>query len=342
MSADTTTVPSGAAEVGDIALSVEDMRVTFSTASGPVTAVKGVSWEVRSRETLVILGESGSGKSVSLHAVASILPGNAEITGRISLHGRDVASLSRRELRRVRAEDVGMVFQDPLGSLNPCFSVGGQIAEVFRVHRGAGRREAMAKAVELLDLVDIDDPERRARQYPHQMSGGMRQRAMIALAIALDPVVLLADEPTTALDTSVRESVLRTMQAMRDRIGTAVVLVTHDIGVAAAIADRVAVMYAGRIVETGAVRDVLTNPSHPYTRALLESMPRFEAQGAELKAITGTPPNLGEERSGCWFADRCPVAEDRCRVERPGLRAAGGTGHRAACLLVGEQEENDA
>lgn len=338
MSADTTTGSTRSEQVGDVALAVEDMRVTFATGAGPVTAVKGVSWEVRSRETLVILGESGSGKSVSLHAVASILPGNAEIAGAISLHGRDVSSLSRRELRKVRAEDVGMVFQDPLGSLNPCFSVGGQIAEVFRVHRGASRRAAMSKAVELLDLVDIDDPERRARQYPHQMSGGMRQRAMIALAIALDPVVLLADEPTTALDTSVRESVLRTMQSMRDRIGTAVVLVTHDIGVAAAIADRIAVMYAGRIVESGGVRDVLTNPSHPYTRALLESMPRFDAQGEELHAIRGTPPNLGEDRAGCWFADRCPVVEDRCRVERPELRPAGGHGHHAACVLVGGTE----
>jgi oligopeptide/dipeptide ABC transporter ATP-binding protein len=326
----------------DVALRVDDMRVTFSTPSGPVMAVKGVSWEVRSRETLVILGESGSGKSVSLHAVGSILPSNAKIEGQISLHGRDVAALSRSEMRKVRADDIGMVFQDPLGSLNPCFSVGSQIAEVFRVHRGLRRREAMQRATDLLDIVEIDDPERRAKQYPHQMSGGMRQRAMIALAIALDPVVLLADEPTTALDTSVRESVLKTMQSMRDRIGTAVVLVTHDIGVAAAIADRVAVMYAGRIVEIGDVHSVLTAPAHPYTRALLESMPRFDSRGTDLKAISGTPPNLGVERTGCWFVDRCPLAEERCRDERPELADVGTHGHRAACVHVGVGAMGDA
>jgi peptide/nickel transport system ATP-binding protein len=330
------------ADLDDVALRVEDLRVTFSTPSGDVTAVKGVSWEVRARETLVILGESGSGKSVSLHAVGSILPSNGRVEGHISLHGRDVASLSRSQLRKVRAEDIGMVFQDPLGSLNPCFSVGSQIAEVFRVHRGTRRREAMNRAIELLDVVEIDDPVRRAKQFPHEMSGGMRQRAMIALAIALDPIVLLADEPTTALDTSVRESVLKTMQAMRDRIGTAVVLVTHDIGVAAAIADRVAVMYAGRIVEIGDVESVLTSPTHPYTRALLESMPRFDSRGTDLKAITGTPPNLAVERSGCWFVDRCPMAEDRCRAERPELTDVDGRGHRAACVHVGVGVMGDA
>lgn len=327
---------------GDVALTVEDLRVTFATPAGPVTAVKGVSWEVRSRETLVILGESGSGKSVSLHAVGSILPSNGSIEGRISLHGRDVAALSRSALRKVRAEDIGMVFQDPLGSLNPCFSVGSQIAEVFRVHRGTRRRAAMDRAIELLDIVEIEDPVRRAKQYPHEMSGGMRQRAMIALAIALDPVVLLADEPTTALDTSVRESVLTTMQAMRDRIGTAVVLVTHDIGVAAAIADRVAVMYAGRIVEIGDVQSVLTSPTHPYTRALLESMPRFDSRGTDLKAISGTPPNLAVERGGCWFADRCPVVEERCRADRPELTDVDDRGHRAACIHVGVGAMGDA
>ena len=222
-------------------------------------------------------------------------------------------------MAQIRAEGVGVIFQDPLSSLNPCFSVGDQVAEILRVHRGLSRRAARDRAVELLDLVDIREPARRARQYPHEMSGGMRQRVMIAMAISLEPPLLLADEPTTALDTSVRGSILRTIQEMRDRLGMGVLLITHDVGVAAAVADRVAVMYAGRIVEYGTAEQVLRSPRHPYTAALLASMPRLGHPDEELYALAGTPPTLRSMPPGCAFAPRCPIARDTCRTTVPPL-----------------------
>lgn len=320
-------------------LRVEDLRVGFDTEEGHLRAVRGTSWEVAAGETLVILGESGSGKSVSAHAIAGLLPPNAVIEGSIDFNGRNLVGMSRKEFRKIQAHDIGMIFQDPLSSFNPCYSVGDHIAEILRVHQGLRRKAAAERAVELLDLVKIPEPERRARQFPHEMSGGMRQRVMIAMSIAMDPKLLIADEPTTALDTTVRGSILATMQEMRDRLGMAVVLITHDIGVAAAVADRIVVMYGGKVVESGSARDVLLDPAHPYTAALLASMPRIERRGSELHAIQGTPPSLRSMPPGCAFAPRCEFADDRCRSDVPSSLQVGSTGRTAACHFADELRE---
>jgi oligopeptide/dipeptide ABC transporter ATP-binding protein len=329
-------------------LEVSGLEVAFQTEEGRLQAVRGTSWTVGRGETVVVLGESGSGKSVSAHAVAGLLPGNAEIGGSIKLRGEELVGVPKKRWREIRAEGLGMIFQDPLSSLNPCFSIGDQVAESFRVHRGLRKRAAMARAIELLELVDIREPDRRARQYPHELSGGMRQRVMIAMAISLEPAMLLADEPTTALDTSVRGSVLRTIQDMRDKLGIGVLLITHDVGVAAAVADRVAVMYAGRIVEYGTAAEVLHTPRHPYTAALLASMPRLGHAGEELYTISGTPPSLRAMPDGCAFAPRCSFAQETCTGAVPPLLpvAAAATdrpsGHAAACHFVEELQRDGA
>ncbi|MEU4570502.1 ABC transporter ATP-binding protein [Micromonospora sp. NPDC023956] len=311
-------------------LEVEGLDVTFDTPRGPVHAVRGATWSLHQGETLVVLGESGSGKSVSLHAIAGLLPSNGHTGGRVRFQGRDVLGLRGGELRKFCAENYGMVFQDPMSSLDPSFTVGDQIAEILRVHRGASAKDAWQRAVELLEVVRIDDPPRRAGQYPHQLSGGMRQRVMIAMAIALDPPLFLADEPTTALDTSVRGAVLETMMELRDRLSMGVVLITHDIGVAAAVADRVAVMYAGRVVEYGTAEQVLHQPGHPYTAALLGSLPRLRRLRSTLTAIPGSPPNAARLPAGCSFHPRCRFATDRCAEELP-LPQPTGAGQVAAC-----------
>ncbi|GHJ16126.1 MULTISPECIES: dipeptide ABC transporter ATP-binding protein [unclassified Micromonospora] len=315
-------------------LEVDGLDVTFDTLRGPVHAVRGATWSVRQGETLVVLGESGSGKSVSLHAVAGLLPANGHTAGRVRFQGRDVLGLRGAKLRRFCAENYGMVFQDPMSSLDPSFTVGDQIAEILRVHRGASAKDAWERAVELLGVVRIDDPGRRAKQYPHELSGGMRQRVMIAMAIALDPPLFLADEPTTALDTSVRGAVLETMIELRDRLSMGVVLITHDIGVAAAVADRVAVMYAGRVVEYGTAEQVLHEPGHPYTAALLGSLPRLRRLRSTLTAIPGAPPNAARLPAGCSFHPRCRFATDRCAEELPVLQPSGA-GQVAACHWTG-------
>ena len=322
-------------------LAVEDLRVRFQTDAGELTAVRGTNWRVDRGETVVVLGESGSGKSVSVHAVAGLLPTNASVSGSIRLSGTELTALSKREMRRVRAHDIGMVFQDPLRSLDPCYTVGDQIAEIFRVHRGMRRREAQDRAVSLLESVRIPEPARRAKQYPHELSGGMRQRVMIAMAISLDPGLLLADEPTTALDTSVRGAILENIQEMRDRLGIGVLLITHDVGVAAAVADRIAVMYAGAVVEYGPTRDVLHDPAHPYTAALLRSMPRLGQARGTLHAIRGTPPSLAEVPTGCSFAPRCRFATPECTAAVPPLRPIGGLAREAACVHSEELRTDD-
>jgi len=327
-------------------LEVSGLEVAFRTEEGRLQAVRDISWTVGRGETVVVLGESGSGKSVSAHAIAGLLPGNAEVGGSIRLGGEEIVGVPKKRWREIRAESLGMIFQDPLSSLNPCFSVGDQIAESFRVHRGMRRRAAMARAIEMLDLVDIPEPERRARQFPHELSGGMRQRIMIAMAISLEPAMLLADEPTTALDTSVRGSILRTIQDMRDKLGIGVLLITHDVGVAAAVADRVAVMYAGRIVEYGTAFEVLHTPRHPYSAALLASMPRLGHAGKELHTISGTPPGLRTMPDGCAFAPRCSFAQEICSEAVPDLVSDATTdrpsGHVAACHFVEELKCNGA
>lgn len=319
-------------------LQVENLEVSFPTDHGIVSAVRGVSWSVDKGETLVIVGESGSGKSVSITAVAGLLPRNAMVEGSVRFEGIDPLGLKKRALRKYRAEKVGLVFQDPLTALNPCFKVGDQLAEIFRVHRDLDKKAAWQKAVSLLQAVQIRDPERRAHQYPHELSGGMRQRIVIAMAIALEPPLLLADEPTTALDTSVRGEVLNIISSLRARMGMGVVLITHDVGVAAAVADRVAVMYAGELVEIGDAEDVFRRPSHPYTRALMASMPRLGST-RRLEAIKGLPPSPAAYPDGCAFEPRCPMATERCKVDDPALRLVAGTSIEAACHYAGPRQE---
>jgi oligopeptide transport system ATP-binding protein len=291
-------------------LEVDDLHVQFRTDSGLVRAVNGLSYTVAAGETLAILGESGSGKSVSAQAIMGILdmpPG--EITeGRIWFEGRNLLELEKEEQRKVRGPGISMIFQDALSSLNPVYSVGFQIGEMFRVHRGTSRKEAKQHAVELMDRVRIPAAARRVNDYPHQFSGGMRQRVMIAMALALDPRILIADEPTTALDVTVQAQVMDLLKDLQRDTGMGLILITHDLGVVNEVADRVAVMYAGKIVETGTVDDVFTRPGHPYTFGLMSSIPQVEAKGGRLNPIVGQPPNLARIPSGCAFHPRCPRA----------------------------------
>ncbi|SEG61034.1 peptide/nickel transport system ATP-binding protein [Thermomonospora echinospora] len=322
-------------------LEVRDLRVTFR--NGTVPAVRGISLAVGRGEVLGIVGESGCGKSATALALTGLLPPGARATGSVRLRGRELIGLTDAELARVRGRDIAMVFQDPMSALTPVRPVGDQIAETVQIHQGAGRTAARARAVELLDLVGVPDPARRARAYPHELSGGMRQRVMIAMAVANDPAVIVADEPTTALDGTVQARVLRVLRAARDATGAAIVLITHDLGVAAGLADRVMVMYAGRAVETGPVDEVYARPRMPYTIGLLQSVPRLDgrppfapaedtADRPRLVPIEGHPPVPGRLPGGCPFAPRCPVAEPRCREAEPDLRPVGADGRAVACV----------
>ncbi|MEU6062777.1 ABC transporter ATP-binding protein [Streptomyces sp. NPDC047097] len=300
-------------------LDVQGLRVEFRTRDGVARAVNGVSYQVHPGETLAVLGESGSGKSVTAQAVMGILdtPPGKVTGGRVLFHGRDLLTLPEDERRRLRGARMAMVFQDALSALNPVMTVGDQLAEMFTVHRGASRRDARARAVELMDRVRIPAARERARDYPHQFSGGMRQRIMIAMAIALEPELLIADEPTTALDVTVQAQVMDLLAELRRDLGTALVLITHDLGVVAEVADRIAVMYAGRIVETAPVHALYERPAHPYTRGLLDSVPRLDRRDGELYAIQGLPPSLTRVPPGCAFHPRCPRAREVCRTEEP-------------------------
>ncbi|TWF81712.1 oligopeptide transport system ATP-binding protein [Pseudonocardia hierapolitana] len=311
-------------------LQVQDLRVQFRTATGVITPVDGLSFEVAPGETLAVLGESGSGKSVTAQAVMGLLPRPAgQVTGgRIVYDGVDLLTRPAAEVRRLRGPEMAMVFQDPLSSLNPVFRVGTQIGEMFRRHRGASRREAKAAAVDLMKRVGIPDAAKRVDDYPHQFSGGMRQRVMIAMAIALDPRLLIADEPTTALDVTVQAQVMALLGSLQQEYGMAMVLITHDLGVVADVADRMLLVYAGRAAETGRIREVYDRPAHPYTAGLMASLPGDQER---LTPIPGAPPNLAALPSGCPFHPRCPYAVDRCRDERPPLHPLPGAGRAAAC-----------
>jgi len=306
---------------------------------GPVRLVEDVSLCVQAGETLAVVGESGSGKTVTFTSALGLLPKPGRvIAGEALLEGVDLLRLRPEALRRMRGARIGMVFQDPLTGLNPVFRVGDQIVEVLRAHLSIGRREARQRAVELLARVQIPDPGRRVDDYPHQFSGGMRQRVLIAMAISLGPRVLIADEPTTALDVTVQAQVLDLLGDLRDAEGMAMVLITHDLGVVARQADRVAVMYAGRVVETGTVAEVFSAPRHPYTISLFRSIPDIEAPaGLMLAAIAGSPPDPARRPTGCAFAPRCFAMTEQagCRTERPMLR---GAGHAAACHRQDELE----
>jgi len=298
-------------------LQIRDLRVTFNTQLGELRAVRGIDVDVAPGEILGVVGESGSGKSVSFLAAMGLLPKSATITGSVKLDGVELIGAGRKAIRSVRGKSLAMVFQDPLSALNPVHRVGDQIVEMIQSHQDMNTHDAQKKAVELLEIVGIPQPDERARQYPHEFSGGMRQRVVIAMAIANNPKVLIADEPTTALDVTVQAQILEVIQRVQQTFGTAVVLITHDLGVIARVADSVNVMYAGRNVESGSVQSIFDHPSHPYTRGLLSSLPH---EGIErLQPIAGFPPNMLAPPSGCGFAPRCQHAVDACSAELPSL-----------------------
>ncbi len=313
-------------------LEVDALSVEFRTEYGTVHAVNEVSWHLDQGETLAILGESGSGKSVSAQAIMGIIdtPPGYITQGAIRYRGQDMLTMSADEQRKLRGNDIAIVFQDALSALNPVFTVGAQIAEMFRVHRGMSKKDGMARAAELMDRVRIPNAKARVKDYPHQFSGGMRQRVMMAMALALDPAVLIADEPTTALDVTVQAQIMDLLMDLQKETGMGVVLITHDLGVVGEVADRIAVMYAGRIIETGTVYEVFGDPAHPYTVGLMNSVPRVDQRGQRLEPITGSPPNLANIPSGCPFHPRCPRAEHVCTAERPPLRVVADS-RRSAC-----------
>ncbi|MFB7450355.1 MULTISPECIES: ABC transporter ATP-binding protein [unclassified Streptomyces] len=302
-------------------LEVRDLHVEFHTRDGVAKAVNGVNYSVDAGETLAVLGESGSGKSVTAQAVMGILdipPGKIS-GGEILFQGQDLLKLKEEERRKVRGAKMAMIFQDALSSLNPVISVGDQLGEMFQVHKGMSRKDSRAKAVELMDRVRIPAAKERVGQYPHQFSGGMRQRIMIAMALALEPELIIADEPTTALDVTVQAQVMDLLAELQRELNMGLILITHDLGVVADVADKIAVMYAGKIVEQAPVHEIYKAPAHPYTRGLLDSIPRLDQKGQELYAIKGLPPNLLAIPSGCSFNPRCPLARDRCRTDVPPL-----------------------
>ncbi|MFE5852839.1 MULTISPECIES: ABC transporter ATP-binding protein [unclassified Streptomyces] len=305
----------------DSLLDVRDLQVEFHTRDGVAKAVNGVSYTVHEGRTLAVLGESGSGKSVTAQAIMGILdtPPGKITGGQILFRGRDLLTLKEEERRKIRGSEMAMIFQDALSSLNPVINVGDQLAEMFIVHRGMSKKDARAKAIELMERVGIPAAKERVRQYPHQFSGGMRQRIMIAMALALEPALIIADEPTTALDVTVQAQVMDLLAKLQSELNMGLILITHDLGVVADVADRIAVMYAGRIVETAPVHDIYQAPAHPYTRGLLRSIPRLDQKGQELYAIKGLPPNLMNIPPGCAFNPRCPLAQDICRTDEPPL-----------------------
>ncbi len=316
-------------------LAVDNLAVRFATDDGEVRAVDGVGFEVGRGECLGIVGESGSGKSQTFLAVMGLLAKNGHAEGGVRHHGRNILGLPARALNEVRGDRVTMIFQDPMTSLNPFLSIGRQLTETLRVHKRTPRAEARAKALAMLRRVGIPEAEKRLDQYPHELSGGMRQRVMIAMALLCEPELLIADEPTTALDVTVQAQILELLADLRRDLGMAIALITHDLGVIARLADRVVVMYAGRVVEEAPAEAVFAAPQHPYTEGLLNSVPRLDAEGrTTLETIRGQPPNLQNLPEGCVFRDRCAYAFDRCAAEVPRLREVA-LRHTKACHLEG-------
>ena len=316
---------------GDHLLEAVDLHVEFRLRDRVVHAVNGVSYTLDERETLAILGESGSGKSVSAQAVMGIIdtPPGFITKGELRFRGEDMLAMSESERRAIRGQRIAMIFQDALTSLNPVFTVGWQISEMYRVHRGMSRKDAERRAIELMDRVRIPSARERINDYPHQFSGGMRQRVMIAMALALDPDVLIADEPTTALDVTVQAQIMDLLADLQAETGMGLILITHDLGVVADVSDRLAVMYAGEIVETGSVYDIYRSPAHPYTEGLMDSIPRVTQKGGKLRPIFGAPPDLSNIPSGCPFHPRCPYRRDRCVSEVPPLYEVSNDRHSA-------------
>jgi peptide/nickel transport system ATP-binding protein len=320
-------------------LDVRNLTVSFRTPDGVVEAVRNVSFSVDRGKTLGIVGESGSGKSVATQTVAGLTRG-ARVSGQAFFDSRDLLSMPESELRALRGRGIAMIFQNPLSSLHPFYRIGWQIEEMIRAHIPASRQEARRRAIQLLGLVGIPRPDRRVDDYPHQFSGGMLQRAMIAMALALEPRLLIADEPTTALDVTVQAQIVRLMQRLQKELGMAMIMITHDLGVIAGVADDVMVMYAGQVMERATRRELFREPSHPYTEGLLRSLPRAKAGESRLASIPGQPPSLIEPPQGCPFHPRCPQVMDRCASERPPfLSVQGADTHESACWLLEQKTE---
>jgi len=313
------------------ALAIQALATTFATPAGVVRAVDGIDLELRPGEVLGLVGESGSGKSVTLRSLVRLVRAPGQVEGRVLWQGRDLLAMPEKELQDVRGKEIAMIFQEPMTALNPVLTVHQQIEENLKAHTGLGRTERRQRAIELLDLVGIASAAERLDAYPHQFSGGMRQRVMIAIALASEPQLLLADEPTTALDVTIQDQILKLLLDLRDRLGMSVILVTHDLGVVAQTCDRVAVMYAGRILEVGPVVEVFRQPRHAYTLGLLGSIPSGGAIRQPLRSIEGTPPSLFDLPPGCAFAPRCSFATDACRAHRPNLVRVGPD-HISTCI----------
>ena len=323
----------------DLLLDVRGLRTYFNVMDGTVKAVDGVDFKLRKGGTLGIVGESGCGKSVTAHTIMRLIetPPGEIVDGEIWFDGRDLLQLPMDEMRKVRGNDIAMIFQEPMTSLNPVFTVGDQISESVRLHQKVSKKEAWDLSVESLRLVGLSAPERRAKQYPHEMSGGMRQRVMIAMALSCNPKLLIADEPTTALDVTIQAQILELIKKLQEETGTALLLITHDLSVVAETVQHIAVMYAGRVVETGTVEEILLNPKHPYTQGLLNSIPSEKKRGKQLTAIQGVVPNPFRMPPGCKFEPRCPYRWERCDTE-PGLIQVGGPDRRARCWLHAPEE----
>ncbi len=318
-------------------LDIENLQVSFHTYAGEVKAVRGVDFHLDKGETLAIVGESGCGKTVTSKAIMRLLPEPmpAEIKkdSKIIFEGKNILDMNEKELRKLRGSDISMIFQDPMTSLNPTMTVGKQIAESLIIHRGMNKAEAMKEAIKMLDLVNIPNADKRAHQYPHEFSGGMRQRAMIAIALACNPKILIADEPTTALDVTIQAQIMDLIGDLQKKLGTAVILITHDLGVVADTTDRIQVMYAGQVIERGTVEEIFANPQHPYTWALLQSVPRLETKNKDtLYALNGTPPDLVKPPVGCPFAARCEYCMQICLEEMPEVTNVEND-HQVLCWL---------
>ena len=321
-------------------LTVKDLKVSFNTEDGVVHAVEGVSYEVEPGKTLGIVGESGSGKTVGTLTIMGLTrAANTQISGQAIFDGEDLLRASEQQMRAIRGDEIAMIFQDPLSSLHPFFTIGAQLVEAIQVHNKVSKAAARTRSAELLTMVGLSDARDRLSSYPHEFSGGMRQRVMIAMALANEPRLLIADEPTTALDVTVQAQILELIAELQAETGTAMIIITHDLGVVAEVADEIAVMYAGRIVEQASAAELFANPQHPYTRGLLASIPRLDRdRSSGLDPIAGRPPSLIAPPSGCAFHPRCPRAFDRCPAELPPLEpAAAGSEHLVACLLSPEQ-----
>ncbi|MCX7920764.1 MAG: ABC transporter ATP-binding protein [Clostridia bacterium] len=315
-------------------LEVKNLKTIFHTYAGQISALNNISFSIGQGEAVGIVGESGSGKSVTMLSIIKLLSENGRIIeGQITFNGKDIRNAGEKEMQNIRGNDIGMIFQDPMTSLNPLFTIGNQLMEAILKHNRISKAQAKQKAIEMLKLVGIPSPEKRLSQYPHEFSGGMRQRAMIAMALSCEPKLLIADEPTTALDVTIQAQIMELMKELKNKINTSIILITHDLGLVADVCDRIIVMYGGTIVEQGKVDEIFYNPQHPYTMGLLKSIPRLNMGKERLKPIDGQPPDLIGAPYGCPFVARCPKAMQICDIKKPEYKEVG-KGHGAACWLL--------